>query len=230
MRVAAKAWPAAVPSTACGSCAVAWTGGATGSGTRCARPPRRCRATSRGSTTLRGPEGSSSARSSSHLMWAWVAVTSVTSPYGGPQVSLARTAVASLGASVRRAARRARSWNSSVSEPTALTGSWVGGSPASPRICCRRPGDVPAVASETVGPRPVGEGAPAVGASRSRAVRIRRSASSSPRPGRGRAATPRRGAGRPPRRGRPRRRSSDRAAFRTRSRPVPPRGLPRSAA
>ncbi len=55
-----------------------------------------------------------------------------------------------------------------VGRPQAATISWI------------RPGDMPAVASATVGPRPVGEGCWAAGASSSRAVRTSRRRSSVP--------------------------------------------------
>lgn len=75
---------------------------------------------------------------------------------------------------------RGRSVKSAVSEATAETGSCVEGRPAAVTISWTRPGDMPAVASATVGPRPVGEGRWGAGASSSRAVRTRRSRSSGP--------------------------------------------------
>ncbi len=87
---------------------------------------------------------------------------------------------ASSGACSSRASIRSRSPKSEVRDSSALTGSWVVGSPAAVRISWRRPGDIPAVASARDGPRPVGEGRDADGASSSRAVRTRRSRSSPP--------------------------------------------------
>ncbi len=75
---------------------------------------------------------------------------------------------------------RARSVNSAVRDSTAETGSWVVGRPAAATMAWRRVGDMPAVASATVGPRPVGDGCCGPGASSSRAVRTRRSRSSGP--------------------------------------------------
>lgn len=129
---------------------------------------------------MRAPAGSSSPRSSSQATGGGGTVTSATSPYGGPHVSLRSTAPASGGAPSSSTAIRGRSANSAVTEPTALTGSCVGGSPSTARICCSRVGDMPDVASATVGPSPVGDGLPAAGARMSRAVRTRRSRSSPP--------------------------------------------------
>ncbi len=75
---------------------------------------------------------------------------------------------------------RFRSVNRPVRAVTADTESWVEGSPAAVTISWIRPGDIPAVASWTVGPRPVGEGCCGAGASSSRAVRTSRSRSSPP--------------------------------------------------
>ncbi len=176
---AASACPAAFASTACGRCS-RWTVtvGATGAVSRCARPPRRWSATSRGRTTVRADAGSSSPRSRSQRTGG--AGLGVTSPYGGPHTSRPSTWWASAGASSSSADIRSGSVNRAVSEVTADTGSWVAGSPTAATISCTRVGDIPDVASATVGPRPVGEGRWADGASSSRAVRTRRSRSSSP--------------------------------------------------
>ncbi|CAM5555248.1 hypothetical protein SGRIM128S_03291 [Streptomyces griseomycini] len=154
------------------------TGGGTGSGTRCARPPRRCRATSRGRTTVPGAVGSSSPRSSSQRSRA--AGSAVTCPYGGPQTSRSSTSTDSCGAWSSSAAIRVRSVNRAPREATAETESCVDGSPAVATISWIRPGDIPAVASRTEGPSPVGDGCCGDGDSSSRAVRTSRSRSSPP--------------------------------------------------
>ncbi len=123
---------------------------------RWARPPRRCSATSRGRTTVRAVAGSSSPRSRSQRTGG--AGFGVTSPYGGPHTSRPSTWCASAGASSSSADIRSGSVNSAVSAVTAETGSCVAGSPAAATISCTRVGDIPAVASATVGPSPVGEG------------------------------------------------------------------------
>lgn len=104
----------------------------------------------------------------------------MTAPYGGPHSSLSSTATESAGAVSSSAAIPARSANSAVSAATAVTGSWVVGSPAAAMISWSRPGDIPAMASATVGPRPVGDGCAGLGVSSSRAVRTSRSRSSGP--------------------------------------------------
>ncbi len=174
-----KPWPAAALSTAWGSrSAAAASCGGTGSGTRWARPARRCSAASRGRTTVRVDTGSNSPRSRSHCTGG--AGFGVSSPYGGPQTSRSSTDRASTGAVSRSSAILVRSVKRPASAATAETGSWVPGSPAAVRISCSRPGDMPAVASATVGPRPVGEGCCGDGARSSRAVRTRCSRWSSP--------------------------------------------------
>ncbi len=176
---AVYACPAAVVSTTCGRCvAFASTAGATGSTSRCARPARRCRATSRGSTTVPGAVGSSRPRSMSQRSQG--AGSAVTWPYGGPQTSRLSTSSDSSGAPASSVFIRRRAVNSLVSDATADTGSWVEGRPAAVTISWIRPGDMPAVASATVGPRPVGDGCCGDGASSSRAVRTSRSRSSAP--------------------------------------------------
>ncbi|EPH42965.1 hypothetical protein STRAU_3975 [Streptomyces aurantiacus JA 4570] len=167
------AWPAAVASTTCGRCSRATaTAGGVASSTRCARPPRRCRAASRGSTTVPGAVGSSSPRSISQRRCG--AGSAVTCPYGGPHTRRDRISTESAGASSSSADIRLRSVNSAVSASTADTASCVAVSPAAATRLCTRPGDIPAIASATVGPRPVGDGRCGVGARSSLAVRMRR--------------------------------------------------------
>lgn len=127
---------------------------------------------------MRVETGSSSPRSRSHFTGG--VGLGVTSPYGGPHTSRSRTDSASTGAVSSSSAIRVRSVNRADSAATAETGSCVAGSPDATRISWSRPGDIPAVASATVGPRPVGEGCCGDGASSSRAVRTSRSRSSSP--------------------------------------------------
>ncbi|PPS69095.1 hypothetical protein BZZ08_07336 [Streptomyces sp. MH60] len=104
----------------------------------------------------------------------------VTWPYGGPHTSRSSTSRDSSGSSARSADMRLRSENRAASADTAETESWVEGRPTAPRISWIRPGDIPAVASRTVGPSPVGDGCCGEGASSSRAVRTSRSRSSAP--------------------------------------------------
>ncbi len=104
---------------------------------------------------MRVETGSSRPRSRSHLTGG--VGFGVTSPYGGPHTSRSRTDSASTGAVSSSSAIRVRSVNRAASAATADTGSWVAGSPVAARISWK-PGHIPAVASATVGPRPVGEG------------------------------------------------------------------------
>ncbi len=176
---AVYACPAAVASTTWGLWVAAGvTAGGSGSGVRWARPSRRCRATSRGRTTVPGVVGSSRPRSSSQRRCA--AGSAVTCPYGGPHTSRVSTSRAASGAPARSFAIFLRWVNSAVSAVTADTESCVDGSPAVVTISWIRPGDMPEVASCTVGPSPVGDGCCGDGASSSRAVRTSRSRSSPP--------------------------------------------------
>ena len=167
MRTAVSACPAAVMSTVRTVRATPSTAGGSGSGARCARPPRSVSAASRGSATFCCPAGSSRPRASSHSTGVDAAaartgtVASRTSPYGGPHTSRSSTARAPSGASASSPARPAGSANSPASARIALTGSCVAVSPASATISCNRAGDIPAVASLADGPSPVAE--PAAG-------------------------------------------------------------------
>lgn len=187
VRTAVYACPAAALSTACGSRRASAAGtGRVASTLRWVRPPRRCRASSRGSTTDVGLEGSSRPRASSHSTGlrtssavTWRAASG-TVPVGGPQTSRSSRASAGSGASASSAVQRLRSESRPASAATAETGSGVAGSPAPASSCWRRAGDIPVVASASVGPRPVRPGLAAVGASASRTAITRRSAESGP--------------------------------------------------
>ena len=181
-RTALKAWAAADRSTWSGGSSVVATGGAVGV-CRWTTPPRRCSATSRGSTTVSGPTATSSSWASSHSTGVRAADGSVkgrrafsSRPCGGPHTRCSRASRAPSGDVASSAATR----------------------PRAARAAARR-----SLVEAIAGPRPAG-----AGPSASTTVRTRRRSSSARRRARergsgrspprsrpelpaGRAATPR---------------------------------------